>query len=97
MTQLDKAVDFHSYIEKPLAVKNLNYSLVLRSIEEPMHAGHSPEHRSPFTLVFWGPPGAVLPAGVYTLEGEDAAPFELHITPIGHDRAKRPHYQACFN
>jgi len=53
--------------------------------------------RQPFNLIFRGPPGDVLPEGLYTLEVEDGPAFELHVMPVFTPLRDRQDYQAAFN
>ena len=39
--------------------------------------------RTPFTLIFVGPPTPILPQRIYRLEQADMDPFELFLLPVG--------------
>jgi hypothetical protein len=48
--------------------------------------GHTPEgHRVPFSIVFRGPKGRVLPQQIYRVGHEVIGEFELFLVPIGPD------------
>jgi hypothetical protein len=51
--------------------------------------------RRPFSLVFRGPPGVLLPQRVYRLEHDGIGAFELFLVPIGPDAAGM-RYEAVF-
>jgi hypothetical protein len=53
--------------------------------------------RVPFTLIFSGPPGDVLPEGLHTLEAENGATFLLYVIPIQTPSRERQDYQVVFN
>jgi hypothetical protein len=56
-----------------------------------------PGTRRPFNLIFRGPVGDVVPAGLYTLRVEDGPSFDLYVMPIYTPAAGRQDYQAAFN
>jgi hypothetical protein len=51
----------------------------------------------PFNLIFTGPPGDVLPEGMYKLEVEGGPTFDLYVMPIHTPDRGRQDYQASFN
>jgi hypothetical protein len=51
--------------------------------------------RSPFTLVFLGPPGPIWPQRIYRLEHEAVGSCDLFLVPIG-PRDGGMQYQAIF-
>jgi hypothetical protein len=51
----------------------------------------------PFTLLFQGPPGDILPEGLYTGIVDDGVRLEFYIMPIHTPAADRQDYQAVFN
>jgi hypothetical protein len=53
--------------------------------------------RPPFTLIFAGPPGDVLPEGEYAFEVEGGPAFEFYVMPIHTPARDRQDYQAAFN
>jgi hypothetical protein len=53
--------------------------------------------RPPFTLIFEGPRGEVLPEGLYTAVIDGTAAMEFYIMPIHTPAANRQDYQAVFN
>ena len=53
--------------------------------------------RPPFTLIFAGPPGDVLPEGLYTATADGGPSFTFYIMPIHTAATDRQEYQAVFN
>jgi hypothetical protein len=54
--------------------------------------------RSPFTVIFRGPPKTdVMPAGLYECEIENGPTYSLHVMPIHTPQPDRQEYQAAFN
>lgn len=68
------------------------------------YAGTTPgAFRSPFSVVFHGPPGPVLPQGIYRFEHERLGVMDLFIVPVGPDTGAGPgqapaamRYEAVF-
>jgi hypothetical protein len=52
--------------------------------------------RAPFSLLFLGPKGPVLPQRIYPLENETLGRLEIFLVPIGAD-ADGVKYEAIFN
>lgn len=52
--------------------------------------------RAPFSLVFQGPKGPVLPQRIYPLENETLGRLEIFLVPIGTD-SDGVKYEAIFN
>jgi hypothetical protein len=52
--------------------------------------------RAPFSLVFLGPKGPVLPQRIYPLENETLGRLEIFLVPIGAE-ADGVKYEAIFN
>ena len=52
--------------------------------------------RTPFSLTFQGPPGAVLPEGQYAAEIEGGTVLDFYIMPIHTPARDRQDYQAVF-
>ena len=53
--------------------------------------------REPFLLLLRGPPGDVLPEGIYDVAIEGGPNFTLHIVPIHTPASDRQDYQVVFN
>lgn len=53
--------------------------------------------REPFSLILRGPPGDVLPEGLYNVSVADGPDFELYINPIHTAARDRQDYQVAFN
>jgi hypothetical protein len=96
MTEPLKAADFLPHVDKTFAVKGGRHGLVLTRVEQPRPGGRG-EFRDPFLLIFRGPPGDVLPEGLYPFEVEGGPPFELYVMPIHTPARDRQDYQSSFN
>jgi hypothetical protein len=70
--------------------------LVLTAAEPARGPAGRPGERRPFSLLFQGPPGVVLPQGSYRLEHVALGTLEIFIVPIGADAAGT-RYEAVFN
>jgi hypothetical protein len=53
------------------------------------------QRRTPFSLIFRGPPAVLLPQRIYRLEHATLGAFELFIVPLGPD-AQGLRYEAIF-
>ena len=99
MTEMLTAESFLPHVNKVLRVKESGHALTLNQVE--LHKTEQSEldafGRQSFTLVFSGPPGNVLPQGLYTFEVEGGLSFELHVIPIRTLARDRQDYQAVFN
>lgn len=100
MTDLLKLEDFQPHLTKTFKVRGGRHALSLVAIEE--HAVQAEDlpkvNRMPFTLIFRGPPGDVLSAGIYAfdVDGEETS-YELCVMPIHTHQSDRQDYQASFN
>lgn len=90
---------FQPHIDKLFRVKDWQHALTLTSVEIRHLLPHERavlQHQA-FTLIFRGPPGEVLPDGLYTLEAEGGPAFELYVIPIQTMSRDRQDYQVVFN
>ncbi len=96
MTEYLTPAYFLPQIDKTFRVKGGRHGLVLRQVDigAPDPSG---EFRQPFTLIFSGPPGDVLPEGSYGLDVVDGPTFEVYVMPIHTPARGRQDYQAVFN
>jgi len=53
--------------------------------------------RQPFNLIFSGPAGDVLRAGLYAVEVEDGPTFDLYVMPVFTPKPGHQDYQSSFN
>ena len=99
MSELLKPEDFTPHVNKPFRVRAGRHELILMAVEqrqlEPWETVMP--LREPFNLIFSGPPGDVLPQGLYTLEVEEGPAFELYVIPIHTPGRQRQNYQSAFN
>jgi hypothetical protein len=87
---------FRPHVDKPFRVRGGRHVLTLTKVEASAeHAKGAP--RPPFSLIFSGPPGDILPEGLYTLELEGGPSFDLYVMPIHTPLLGRQDYQAAFN
>jgi hypothetical protein len=88
------AGDFLPWRGAAFAVEGWPFRLVLTEINEgAARAGF----RAPFSLIFQGPAGAVLPEGLRRLAAADGAAFDLYLMPVHTPHPDRQDYQAAFN
>jgi hypothetical protein len=92
------AEDFLPHVDKAFAVKNGRHALVLTRVEQPRLGDRGEgEFRAPFLLIFRGPPGDVLPEGLYTFDVENGPSFELYVMPIHTPARDRQDYQSSVS
>ena len=53
--------------------------------------------RTPFNLIFRGPPGPILEEGLHRLETDGGTSFDLYVIPILSFDKKNQQYQVVFN
>jgi hypothetical protein len=88
---------FSPHVGKRFGFQGHHLALLLRSVDlQPGFAAPNAA-RVPFTLIFEGPAGDILPAGYYRAAVPDGSVFELHITPIHTPARDHQDYQAVFN
>jgi hypothetical protein len=85
---------FHPHVEKVFRVKGGRHAFILARVEV---SSEKVGPRQSFNLIFSGPPGDVLPEGLYTLEVADGPQFELYVMPIHTPNRSRQDYQSAFN
>jgi hypothetical protein len=91
------ADDFARYIGKGFTPGGQDRRLTLESIDRRIFAGTEGMRRAPFTLLFSGARGDVLPEGLYEFVMGDGTDFALFISPIQTFDSERQDYQAVFN
>jgi hypothetical protein len=97
MISLPQHEDFTPHLNKLFRFEGSHHALRLARVDVP-DLPHSPDiPRKPFTLVFHGPRGDVMPEGLYAAEVEDGARFDLYVIPIHTAAPDRQDYQAVFN
>jgi len=84
-------------VNKQFRFSGWHGSLRLARIEQPARPGPADADRAPFTLIFQGVRGDVLPDGMRTATAEDGSRFEIYIMPIHTPATDRQDYQAVFN
>ena len=89
------AAHFEPLAGEVFAIAGGERRLTLRKIETSGQAGDG--FRAPFTLIFDGPAGDVLPEGFYIVMAKSGASFGLHIMPVHTPARDRQDYQAAFN
>jgi hypothetical protein len=95
MVQLPRHEDFTPHLNKLFRFKG--HQLRLATVDVQDLSNPASESRKPFTLIFHGPRGDVMPEGLYEAEVEDGARFELYVIPIHTAARERQDYQAVFN
>jgi len=89
--------DFAPHVGKRFRFEGWHPALhlvAINSYDQPAAPGVT---RPPFTLLFHGPVGDVLPEGLYRADIEDGPTLEFYIIPIHTVARDRQEYQAVFN
>ncbi len=89
--------DFAPHVGKQFAFEGQHPTLHLAAIDVAPHAAVAGSVRAPFTLIFHGPAGDILPEGLHRAAVEDGSILEFYIMPIHTVTAGRQEYQAVFN
>lgn len=89
--------NFTAYVGKGFNFEGHPLTLILSKVDLLPEAASPGSPRTPFALVFAGPPGVILPAGLYRAIAGDGTKFDLHIMPIHTPGRDRQDYQAVFN
>jgi hypothetical protein len=89
--------DFVDHVGKTFTPKGQHRALTLVSIDTTRPPGWEGMPRQPFRLILSGPPGDVLPEGLYDFAVEGGPEFQLHIAPIHTAARDRQDYQVAFN
>ncbi len=99
MDQPLTADHFQPHIGKGFKVKDGRHELTLTRVDLRRLEPHETTlfERTPFTLIFSGPPRDVLPAGMHTLEVAAGPSFDIYVMPILTPVASRQDYQSVFN
>ena len=92
---MDTAETFEACIGQVFTAGDGPHALELIRVERMANAG-LPGHQ-PFTLIFQGPPGAVLAEGVHRFQTAGGQITSFHIMPIHTTARERQDYQAVFN
>jgi hypothetical protein len=96
MSEQLTAEHFLPHVDRIFRVKDGRHGLVLKKVElgppEP-----DPAVRRSFTLIFTGPPGDVLPEGLYGFDVDAGPTLGFYIIPIHTPARGRQDYQAVFN
>jgi hypothetical protein len=92
-----KAEDFEPHIGKRFAQRGQDRSVTLTSIDRRAFSGAENLPRPPFTLLFSGPAGDILPEGLHDFAVEDGPVFTIYINPVQTFDRTRQDYQAVFN
>lgn len=89
--------DFAAHTGKGFIFDSYSERLVLASVTpHPRSAGPDAAH-TPFTLLFHGPAGTVLPEGYHRATIQDGPAVAFYIMPIHTTARDRQDYQAVFN
>jgi hypothetical protein len=97
MTEQLRHEDFTPHVDKPFRFAGWHGTLRLEKVELLPGSAMPGAATTPFNLIFHGPPGDVLPEGLYRADVEDGPGFEFYIMPIRTVVADRQDYQAMFN
>jgi hypothetical protein len=97
MTEPLRHEDFAPHVEKSFRFAGWHGTLRLAKVETLSGSATPGAETTPFTLIFHGPTGDVLPEGFYQADVEDGPTFEFYIIPIHTVARDRQEYQAVFN
>ena len=97
MSGMLTAADFVAHVGKIITPKGQHRTLTLISVDTTRQAGWDDMPRQPFTLILRGPPGDVLPEGLYDVAVEDGPEVSLYIIPVYTASRDRQDYQVVFN
>lgn len=97
MTSLPQSDDFTPHVNKLFRFEGRHHSLRLAEVEVGNLPNSQQVDRKPFTLVFHGPKGDVMPEGFYAAEVEGGTRFDLYVIPIHTPAPDRQEYQSVFN
>jgi hypothetical protein len=97
MTELLNPDHFLPHVGKVFRVSDGRHAFALMRVDQRKLAEGEVVPRQPFVLIFRGPPGDVLPEGLYTFEVEDGRAFELYVQPVFTPQRDRQDYQSSFN
>jgi len=88
---------FAPYAGKRFSFAGHHVTLTLASVTASPQFAMPGAERVPFSLVFHGPVGDILPEGHYEASIEDGPAVAFHIMPIHTATPGRQEYQAVFN
>jgi hypothetical protein len=97
MTSFPQHEDFTPHLNKLFRFEGRHHVLRLDEIDVVGQPTAPEVHRKPFTLIFHGTRGDVMPEGFYAAEVEDGTRFEFYVIPIHTVAPERQDYQAVFN
>jgi hypothetical protein len=97
MSDILTASDFAPHIGKTVTPAGQHRMLTLISVDTVKGAAWPGMTREPFILILSGPPGDVLPEGMYDAAIADGPTFGLYIMPIHTAARDRQDYQVVFN
>lgn len=88
---------FAPYVGRRFSFEGHRGTLTLATIQANPQFAAPGAPRTPFTLLFQGPLGEVLPEGHYRATVEDGPVMAFYIMPIHTPERDRQSYQAVFN
>ena len=90
---------FLPHVNKVFRVRGGRHALTLTRVEMRPLADWEAKivPRQPFNLIFSGPAGDVLRAGLYAVEVEDGPTFDLYVMPVFTPKPGHQDYQSSFN
>lgn len=89
--------DFTPLVGRQFRFAGWRGALRLQSVDVQPRSAMPGSTRTPFTLIFHGPVGDILPEGLYHASIEDGPELELYVMPIHTVTSGRQEYQAVFN
>lgn len=97
MAEISRHEDFTAQIGKSFHFAGWNGVLRLAQVDISQSPGMPGESRAPFSLIFHGVRGDILPEGLYDVAVEHGPRFTFYVMPIHTPAPDRQEYQAVFN
>lgn len=97
MTTLSQHQDFAPFVGKRFEFDGQRVVLHLAAVDVRQPNPRAESDRTPFTLIFHGSVGDVLPEGLYRAHIDGDAVADLYVMPIHTPERDRQAFQAVFN
>jgi hypothetical protein len=97
MAEALRAEDFAPFVGKIFQPMGRPQPLTLVQLDTQERAGWEATLRQPFCLILRGPPGDVVPEGLYRFSPDGQREFELYLVPIQTVSRAHQDYQIVFN
>ncbi len=92
-----RAEDFAPFVRKPFQPISVPVPLLLVSLKRAAQPSLTAVQRYPFSLILRGPPGTVVPEGLYRFLADGLQTFELYLAPVHTLSRDHQDYQIAFD